>query len=331
MVASFLPSATRASSPFAPTPEPWSTLSQSSDDVLVFKPIPRQSGKHGADNCVSFSERTVELAKCCHGSRVLQDEVNKMRLTGDKIRLNELAYQILDSQAVMDLTFDKFGNYFIQTLISGLSHQLLNKFVDEYVAIPAVFARLAVHSFGSHVVQLVISMCGNNKVSSGKLVDCLSRNLLQIGCDFLGSLCLLHAIESLPTSSKLISAIAPYTCELALSRHGHTVLIRALEKGCSQTLGVIEKELSTNIEELIANDYGFRVLVRSLELEKEGKVSCKHSRVLLYTKHIQFKFSYFRLINYLALNFPNHSAIQTLLLPKMIEIVEREKLPTSCA
>lgn len=322
MTASLLPPLSRSSSPFAPTPEPWSTISQSSDDVLVFKPVPiRADSRRGA-----FSERTIELAKSCHGSRILQDEVNKMRLAGDKMRLNELAYQILDSQAVMDLTFDKFGNYFMQTLISGLSHQVLNKFVDVYVANPAQFARLALHSFGSHVVQLIISMCANNKVSSGKLVDCLSKNLLLLGCDFLGSICLLHAIESLPTSSKLISSIASYTCELSRSRHGHTVVMRALEKGCSQTLGVIEKELSSNMETMLASDYAFRVLVRSLELEKEGKVSCKHSRVTLYTKHVEFKFSHFRMINYLALNFPDHDAIKALLIPKMVQIVEDGKL-----
>lgn len=268
----------------------------------------------------------MDQAKTCHGSRTLQEEVNRMRETGNIKYLTNLASKIIAAGSTMELTFDKFGNYFMQTLLSGLSQSWLNKFIEVYTEDSTVFVGLATHSFGSHVVQLLISLSSHNKAGSMRLVECLCKNIILLGTDFLGSICLLHAMESLPTSSRLVAAVAPHTKHLALTRHGHTVIIKALERGCSQTLGVMESELAGNLEAMVASEYGFRVLSRALELEKEGKVSPKYSRVALFVRNIQFKFSFIRLINFLMINFLNHPAIQSTLLPQVIAVVHKEAI-----
>jgi hypothetical protein len=147
-----------------------------------------------------------------------------------------------------------------------------------------------------------------------------------MGNDFLGSLCLIHAIDSLPTSSKLLSNIAKFTRELALSRHGHGVIIRALSKASSQTLGVIEAGLINSVDELVANDFGYRTIQAALQLEREVKIPSKYSRVARIVDSIAFKAEHFKLIEYLVINFPDHPSVRNILLPNIVQFVRERTL-----
>ena len=310
-----------------PTPEPWTGECPEDSPKLILKPIPRRMGSSEVYSRIPGVERIVELAKTCHGSRILQDEICNLRMLGNTHQLTEISNMILSRGVLLDLTYDKFGNYFIQTLLGGVDAIQFVKFVEILTEDHKVFAQLATHTFGSHVVQLLMSLASTNKQASTRIVEALSKNIVYISSDYLGSICLLHAVDSLPTSSRLVASMAQFTRQLSVSRHGHTVIMKTLEKACSQTLGAIEKELAVNLEELVGDNFGFRVIEKSLELEKAGRVNPKYSRVTLFTKSLRFNYIFFPLINYLILNFSQHDAVQTDLLPKIFAIVEHGRVP----
>ena len=314
----------RNDSPFAPTPEILFGLLSGSPAPLVGsdvkKPIPHRP------SCTSVLDpsRLFELVTTCHGSRILQDEVGKMTRLGDAVELHKVGVTVVSSGKLTELCMDKFGNYFIQALLGAIDVKMLARFASALTceAGPVTFAKLCVHPFGSHVIQVLISLSKGNRIVSNKIIESMTQNILFIATDFLGSICMVQAIKSLPTGNKLLSSIAPLTKELAMSRHGHTVLIETLERGSSQTLGIVEKIIVDNLDETVASDFGFRVIVHALELEKAGKVSPKHSRVALLVRALEFNQTTFKLIDHIIRNFEDHEAVQLELIPRIVEIVQ---------
>jgi len=117
-------------------------------------------------------------------------------------------------------------------------------------------------------------------------------------------------------------AISKCTKELAVSRHGHAVVIRALAKASSQTLGCIESALVENLEALIDNDFGFRVIQAALQFEQDQSVPARYSRVARFVNAISFKAEQFKFIEYLVLHFPNHASVRNVLLPNIVRFVQ---------
>ena len=303
-------------SPRGLTPEPWVHERKASPP-----PPPRRQTR------CAFKHRLVELATTCHGSRILQEELNRLHMAGDSAGVQELVQAVVDAGCLADLCLDKFGNYFIQVLLAVVDDRTLTRLVQILTA-DASLATLCNHPYGSHVVQILISVARDNKAISSKLADSFAKAVVRIGVDYLGSICLVHAIETLPTSSRLIAAVAPHTLQLSLSRHGHGVMMKALERGSSQTLGLIETHLAKNLGELVRNDFGWRVVLHALELEKDGKVNSKYSRVRLFVHHIEFDHTFFKLINYIALTFSNDPVVEKELLPQIVEIVKTRVVPS---
>lgn len=312
----------RSPSPFALTPELWLGNDEQQQTPALRRPTPWRS-----------SDRLLEMIKTCHGSRIQQEQIT--RCTDPKY-IQNIADQLIQSNALVEASLDKFGNYFIQALIGAVDERTLFKItaflvthdlVTEQVSKPITFCDLCMHSFGSHVVQVLISRAVENKAVSMKLVDGLMSNVAKLAVDFLGSICLVQAMKSLPTASRLVAGIAPLTRVLSQSRHGHTVVIEALDRASSQTLGLMEKELASDLEQVVHNDFSFRVLVHALEMEKAGKVSAKHSRVALFVSHLKYNQKCFRLIDFMLRNFVDHETVQFELIPKVVEIVKLGYVP----
>ena len=240
--------------------------------------------------------------------------------------LSDYCRFVINSQMLISLTFDKFGNYFVQSLLKVADDTSYGLFIDCFVKDASTFARLATHAYGSHVVQLAIVLAGERKSASLKLVDCICKNVAYLSSDYLGAICLESAITLLPTSSKLLSVIAPLTSQLSTSRHGHMVVICALRNACSQTLGVMETEFAKHLESLVGNGYGFRVVIFALDMEKSGKINPKYSRVRLFIQNLKFSFHFFKLINHIILNFPSHPVVVNDLIPSIVRIVNQEKI-----
>ena len=305
----------RTPSPFAPTPDLWLAPEVAPSPVLR-KPVPVRP-RNG---------QPAELARTCHGSRLLQEQVMRM----DVRALQALVDEVVPS--LVDLAIDKFGNYFVQALVKVGDERIVSRIAtvvcEEGVGRGGVsFAELCTHTFGSHVVQILIARASESKTVSTKLVEALTKVAPIIGSDFLGSICLVHALRQLVTASRLAVGIAPYTRQLAVSRHGHLVVMEALERASSQTLGSIERELIADTEAIVESDFGFRVMVHALELEKAGKVSPKHSRVRLFVRNLRYTPNCFRLIDFILRNFCEHEAVQDELIPKVIEIIQLGHVP----
>lgn len=305
---------TRTPSPFAPTPDLWLAPGVCVETVQLKKPVPQRPR----------SSHPSELAKTCHGSRLLQEQVLRM----DMRSLQSLVDEVLP--ALSELAVDKFGNYFIQAVVKVGDERILNKIAaiicdDSHKGVS--FAELCTHTFASHVVQVLIARAGESKTVSARLVEALTKVAPIVGSDFLGSICLVHALRQLVTASRLAVGIAPYTRQLAMSRHGHLVVIEALERASSQTLGAIERELVADMEAMVESDFGFRVIVHSLELEKAGKVSPKHSRVRMFVRNLRYNYNCFRLIDFILRNFCEHEAVQDELIPKVIDIIQLGHVP----
>lgn len=310
----------RSESPFAPTPELWHEATEPATAAVEMK-----KPQVNRPSSIFEPSRLMELSTTCHGSRILQEELKKMSKLGDSLQLNKVANTVLSSNSrLLELCMDKFGNYFVQVLLTCVDAKMLARFASALTtdAGPVSFAKLCVHPFGSHVMQVLIESSKDNRLIAGKIAESMIQNIVFIATDFLGSICMAQAVKSLPTGNKLLSSIAPLSKELAMSRHGHTVLIETLEKGSSQTLGAIEKILVDNLEDILSSDFGFRVVVHALELEKAGKVSPKHSRVRLFVRAVELNQVTFKLIDYIIKNFEDHEAVQLELIPRIIEIVK---------
>jgi hypothetical protein len=279
-------------------------------------------------------DRLLESIKTCQGSRLQQEQIAKCK---DSRYAQVVAEQLLNSNGLVEASLDKFGNYFIQALVEAVDDRTLfrlvaffvsQELVTQQVNKPISFSDVCMHSFGSHVIQVMIARGASNKAISMKLVDGLmGGNIEKLAVDFLGSICLVQALRTLPTASKLVAGIAPFTRVLSQSRHGHSVVIEALDRASSQTLGVMERELACDLEELACNDFSFRVIVHALEMEKAGKVSPKHSRVTLLVDKMKYNQECFRLIDYLLRNFVDHPSVQFDLIPKVVEIVKLGYVP----
>jgi hypothetical protein len=316
----------RSASPFGPTPEPWSLHNVELNSTLR-KPVPLRSS---SIRQLSFIDRLEEMVVSCHGSRLLQEVIAKAVKDGDNRVLQDMCEKVLaDPAFFVELCQDKFGNYFVQVLISAIESESICKFANILTNIesPSI-ADLCCHPYGSHVIQAMIRQAHDNKFVSMKLVEGLAFELLRIAPDFLGSICLVHAVKTLPTANKLLSVIAHNTVQLARSRHGHTVVIEALNRASSQTLGLIEKNLSNNLEFVLEDEFGLRVVLHSLELEKEGKVNPKYSRIKIFAERIKFDQVHFPLISYIIQNFPTHPAVESNLIPQIIDIVRNGSVPS---
>lgn len=319
----------RSASPFAPTPEPWSgsvgevsltPFRKNSSTLCIRRPVPTR--KHMWRG-TSFADRLGELAVTCHGSRTLQDTLAKAAEEGDKRTLFEMAEKLCaDPQLLIYLVEDKFANYFVQSLCEWVDDGLAVRILTIMLSAVASFGDLCVHQYGSHVVQGFIGRGQTQKFISIKLVEALSKDIPRIGTDFLGSICLVQAVKGLLTSCRLVAAIAPHTIELSLSRHGHLVVMETIAKASSQTLGLIEKTLADNLSLLLESEYGFRVVAHALDLEKNGKVNMKYSRVRLFAERLEFDQTHFKLINHIMTNFPTHPVVENDLIPRIIEIVK---------
>ena len=318
----------RSVSPYAPTPELWldqaipiSLESMAAMPVQIRKPIPNR-------------RRLLDIVKTCHGSRLQQEELTRSK---DPRYIQRMADEMLASNGLIEASLDKFGNYYIQALVQVVDERTLvrmasvltsDQLVTEQVCKPISFCDLCTHSFGSHVVQVMIGRGSSSKALSMKLIDAFLSNIAKISVDFLGSICIVQALQKLVGVSKLVAGIAQFTRSLAQSRHGHSVVIEALNHASSQTLGVMERELICgDIDQMVSNDFAFRAIVHSLEMEKAGKVSEKHSRARLVISHLNYNQKCFRLIDYLLRNFADHEAVQEDLIPRVIEIVQLGYVP----
>jgi hypothetical protein len=309
------PLSARSPSPFAPTPEIWADQS-----TPMRCPVPNRL-------------KLLEVIKTGNGSRLQQEQLTRSM---DPKYVQRMADELLSANSLVEASLDKFGNYYIQALVQVVDERTLlriaavltsDQLVTEQVCKPIHFCDLCTHSYGSHVVQVLIARATMSKALSAKLTDAFLSNVAKIAVDFLGSICLIQALRKLPIVSKLVAGIAPFTRSLAQSRHGHSVVIEALNKASSQTLGIMERELIADVDQMVSNDFSFRVIVHSLEMEKAGKVSEKHSRVRLVISRIKYNQKCFRLIDYLLRNFAEHPAVQEDLIPKVIEIVQLGHVP----
>lgn len=235
----------------------------------------------------------------------------------------EYCRYISQFSTMIPLCFDKFGNYFIQSVMKIADEVSYKCFVATLVEDAHVFAQLATHTYGSHVIQLAIYLARDRKSSSIRLVECLCKNLLYLSSNYLGSICLQMAIKELPSSSRLLAALAPMSSQMSMDRHGKAIVISALKHACSQTLGVMEKDLANNLERLVASNPGFEVITTALEIEKQGNINPKYSRVRLFTQNIKYTFHFLRLINYLVIHFPSHEVVREHILPSIIHIVSQ--------
>ena len=313
-------SSPRSESPFAPTPELW--LGDSHHPTPVRCPVPRRG-------------RLLEMIKTGHGSRLEQEQLTK---SGDPKYIQRMADEMLGTNGLVEATLDKFGNYYVQALVQVVDDRTVLRIASALTAQdlitvqvekPIQFSDLCAHSYGSHVVQVLIGRAETNKALAMKLIDAFLSNVAKIAVDFLGSICLIQALKKLNGVSRLVAGLAPFTRSLAQSRHGHAVVIEALDHASSQTLGSMERELVGDMDQMVSNDFSFRVIVHALEMEKAGKVSQKHSRVRLFVGCLNYNQKCFRLIDYLLRNFAEHQVVQEELIPKVVQIVQLGYVPDS--
>jgi hypothetical protein len=315
------PMSTRAPSPFAPTPE-----------LFLEDHLPRSTSN--SIKCpIPHRGRLMEMIKTGHGSRLQQEQLTK---SSDPKYVQRMADEMLSSNGLVEATLDKFGNYYVQALVQVVDDKTVLRIANaltasELVTIqvekPIQFSDLCAHSYGSHVVQVLIGRAESNKALAMKLIDAFLSNIAKIAVDFLGSICLIQALKKLSGVSRLVAGLAPFTRSLAQSRHGHAVVIEALDHASSQTLGVMEKELVGDMDQMVGNDFSFRVLVHALEMEKAGKISPKHSRVRLFVENLNYNQKCFRLIDYLLRNFAEHEIVNEELIPKVVQIVQLGYVP----
>jgi hypothetical protein len=312
----------RSPSPYAPTPELW----LEAGFVIPTNPIHKP---------VATRRRLLDIIKTCHGSRLQQEQLTR---STDPKYVQKMAEELLATcNGLVEASLDKFGNYYVQALVQVVDERTVlriasvltsDQLVTEQVSKPITFCDLCTHSYGSHVVQVLIGRGSTSKALSVKLMDAFLSNIAKISVDFLGSICIVQALQKLVGVSKLVAGIAQFTRSLSQARHGHCVIIEALNHASSQTLGIMERELICgDIDQMVSNDFSFRAIVHALEMEKAGKVSDKHSRVRLVISNVNYNQKCFRLIDYLLRNFADHEAVQEDLIPRVIEIVQLGYVP----
>ena len=285
-------------------------------------------------NVFGDSEEFLKIAKTCHGSRMLQEELMRLRETGNELyvlcitlleistrQIKSLVRLIVAGGYVQDLVTDKFANYFIQTLLGNIQETSLNSLVDSITGSSESFAQLCTHQYASHVVQTAINMSGGNIQCSSKLAKCLCDNVVPIGTHFLGSICLIHAIDSLALSASLTPTFSTHWQPLSLSRHGHVVMMHALDRYDDNFLQIVADRTLDSLEYFISDDFGYRVLIHLLnQIQVRGL-----SRMSIIPKLvglIKFNAQYFRLIEYLVVNFSKNEQVKHKLIPAIVRIVQ---------
>jgi hypothetical protein len=253
-------------------------------------------------------------------------EMNRMStsfLLGSILRrLLYLVETLVNGGYIDELVVDKFGNYFVQTLLANVPREAFNIIVDHLTSDPDRFAEICNHQFGSHVIQTAIHFCVGNMYSSAKLTKCISEAFKAISTKFLGSICVIHGIDSLSPSLGFAPTIAVNARLLAFSRHGHVILVHALQRFDEEFVHVVENAILKELEDFIDNDFGSRVLVHVLSRHLNTRVNTNTSFISSLVGEIKFKAKYFQLIEYLVTQFPGDPQVKNRLIPSIVRIVK---------
>jgi len=233
-----------------------------------------------------------------------------------------LVEMIIQGDFMEDLVLDKFGNYFIQTLLANIDGETFNGCVYILTLDGDKFAEICNHQFGSHVIQTAINLSGGNLTSSAALAKCLCDNIIAIATHFLGSICLIHAIDVLAPSSVLCATLATEWRSLCLSRHGHVVMMHALERFDDYFVKTIGEHMLTAFDAFIADDFGYRVVLQILKQLQVRQVS-HSSFISKLVGLVKFTARYFAIIEFLVMNFPNNEHVRNKLIPAIVRIVRK--------
>ncbi len=228
---------------------------------------------------------------------------------------------------VDQLVLDKFGNYFVQTLLANICKASFNVLIDHLTRDLDGFAEMCNHQFGSHVIQTAIHHCGGNMYSSAKLTKCLSETLQTISTKFLGSICVIHGIDSLSPSLGIAPSITVHARLLSCSRHGHTIVIHALERFDQEFTRLIEKAILNELDDFVNNDFGSRVLFHVLSKQTQMWLKTNNSFISGLVGEIIFNAKYFQLIEYLVTNFRSNEQVKNKLIPSIVRIVRAGVTP----
>jgi len=241
-------------------------------------------------------------------------------------KLTVLVKMLVEQKHIHDLVVDKFGNYFLQTLLSNVDEVSFNMLVVTLTEDSNRFSELCTHQFGSHVVQAAINMSGGNVRSSALLATSLCDNIESIAKHFLGSICLIHAIDSLVPSAGFKPIFSSHWQSLSLSRHGHVVMIHALDRYDDDFLYTVGDLTLNSLESFISDDFGYRVLLHLLKQLQVRRLS-QTAFVSKLVGLIKFNAKYFRIIEYLVLNFPENVQVKKTLIPTIAKIVRKGFVP----
>lgn len=237
-------------------------------------------------------------------------------------QLSLLVLMLVEGGYIEGLVMDKFGNYFMQTLLANVDRDSFNRCVDSLTQNRERFTTLCTHQFGSHVIQAAINLSGGNLVSSTALAKRLCENITPIASHFLGSICLLHAIEILKPAKIFCSAVARECRPLSFSRHGHLVMTHALQRFDDDFVNTIGEHALQSFDSFMSDDFGYRVVIQVLK-ELQVRRLARSSFIAKLVGLVKFSARYYPIIEYLVINFPNHDQVRLKLIPAIVRIVEK--------
>jgi hypothetical protein len=235
----------------------------------------------------------------------------------------QLIRLLIDAGQIDFLMVDKFGNYFMQTLLTHADSESFNLLVKNVSSDRVRFSSLCIHPYASHVIQTIINKCKDNTGAAVELLQQLCAGLENLANHFLGSICLIHAIDSLPPNNQFTQSLAMSAQELSCSRHGHLVMIHALNIFGDDFCQLVETSILRYLDAFMRSEFGTRIVFHVLRVNNLSRAAFIASLVEL----IKFNAQYFRIIEHLVVNYANHIQVRNKLIPKIVNIVHTGKIP----
>ena len=198
------------------------------------------------------------------GCRLLQ---NKLQQNSD--RADDFYKSIKSKNILKKITFDSFGNYFIQKLLDYISSDLISEFFINIIC-PS-FMEISLNPHGSRVIQKLLERIYNNQNLMKIFNECLQNSMLEIFLNQSSTHIIIKYISLIkyPNNQIVYKYIVDNIYYIATHKHSCCTLQKCLNEGNNTQRKEILISLANISSQLFADQYGNYAIQFALSLKDE--------------------------------------------------------------